>query len=70
MREVLSGRATALNRDRDVSRTSWHKGNSSRKNQGFWGVSSDILGVLFRHVLQYTAHMAMGHGHEGAAKAP
>ena len=26
--------------------------------------------VLFRHVLQYTAHMAMGHGHEGAAKAP
>ena len=37
--------ATALNRDRDVSRTSWHIGNSSGMNRCIWGVSSDISGV-------------------------
>ena len=40
------GPATALNRDRGVSRTSWHKGNSSRMNRCIQGVSQDILGVL------------------------
>ena len=36
---VMPTTATALNRDRDVSRTSWHKGNSSRMNRCIWGVS-------------------------------
>ena len=51
--------ATALNRDRDGSRTSWHKGNSSRMNRCIW---DEFHGIFPRSVLSYVVAIPMGHG--------